>query len=143
MKKSYVMIAIILIVLSTSCAFAHASDSHSVASPRYSYIMDIFPVFVINSGGNSAITINVSPIDMNTVDRATATVTIRNLDTGASVVTWRDQPFSVWQLEQMFNLNLAYRLPVRGTYMMEATISLYDGSILRERVNVTSNAASF
>lgn len=143
MKKSYVIIAIILVMLSTSSAFAYASGYNGESSPRYSYIMDIATVLLINNEGSSTTSITVTPRGTDTVDRMTATVTIRNLDTGIAVVTWREQPFSASQFDPTFNLILGYRLPSRGTYIMEASISLYDGSILRERVSVTSNVASF
>ena len=143
MKKGYVIIAIILIVLSTSSVFANASSYNIEGNPRYAYIMSMDTVLVINGDRNSAASIIVYPRDINTVDRITATVTIRNLDTGNAVATWRDKPFSASQINQTFNLNLGYRLSTRGTYIMEASISLYDGSILRESVNITSNIASF
>lgn len=143
MKKSYFIIAVILIVLSMSSTFAYATDYYDEVSPRYSYIMSIVPVLVIDDDGNSAASIHVSPSDMDAVDRVTATVTIRNLNTGNAVATWRDKPFSFSQLAAMYMLDLEYRLSTPGRYMLEASISLYDGSILRERVNVTSNVVSF
>ena len=143
MKKSHVIIAVILIALSTSGAFAQTSDYYGEVSPRYSYIMDITPVLVIDNEGNSAATIDVYPIDLNTVDRVTATVTLRNIDNGRPVATWRDMPLVIEPLYTMYNLDLTYRLPIQGTYIMEATISLYHGNTLRERVSVTSNIASF
>ena len=51
MKKSHVIIAVILIALSTSSVFAQTSDYYGEVSPRYSYIMDITTVLVIDNEG--------------------------------------------------------------------------------------------
>lgn len=144
MKKICRVLTLILVLtaLMSSAAFAAVKDDATIVSPKYLVTEKIVTSFVIDKDGLSNSIISVQPKSSSTVDNVKATVSIVKDSTGLPVKTWKNVTLDPNGYGRYY-FDESYKIPTKGSYHLEATIKLYDGTTLKETVKCDSLSDSF
>ena len=145
MKKICRVLILILALttLMSSAAFAAVKDDVTTVSPKYLVTEKIVTSFVIDKDGLSNNVIIVQPKTSSTVDNVKATVSIIKDSTGLPAKSWKNVTLNPKNEHQKYYFNETYKIPTKGSYHLEATIKLYDGTTLKETVKCDSFSDSF
>lgn len=145
MKKKIVRLILVLLLttLMSSVAFAEAKNDGTIASPYYLVTEKIITTFLIDEDGLSSNFIVVQSQASSTVDNVKATVSIIKDSTGLPVKTWRNVTLVNPNGYRKYYFDESYKIQTRGSYHLEATIKLYEGSTLKETVKCDSISDTF
>ena len=141
-KCRILILILALTTLMSSAAFAAVKADVTTVSPKYLVTEKIVTSFVIDKDGLSNSIISVQPKSSSTVDNVKATVSIIKDSTGLPVKTWKNVPLDPNGYGRYY-FDESYKIPTKGSYHLEATIKLYDGTTLKETVKCDSFSDSF
>lgn len=113
-----------------------------IVSPNYLVTEKIITTFQIDKDGLSDSRIIVRPKTSSAVDNVKANVSIIKDSTGLPIKTWKNvtlDPNGYGGYRFYEN----YKILTKGSYHLEATIKLYDGTTLKETVKCDSLSDSF
>lgn len=144
MKKICRVLILILVLttLMSSAAFAAVKDDVTIVSPNYAFTDRIATSFMIDGDGLSISAIDVQAKSSLTVDNVKATVSIIKDSTGLPVKTWKNVTLNP-NGSRRYRFDENYKIQTKGSYHLEATIKLYDGTTLKETVKCDSLSDSF
>lgn len=144
MKKICRVLILILALtaLMSSAAFAAVKDDVTTVSPNYLVTDTIITTFLIDKNGLSNNVIIVQPKTSSTVNNVKATVSIIKDSTGLPVKTWKNVTLDPNGYGR-YRFDENYKIPTKGSYHLEATVKLYDGTTLKETVKCDSFSDSF
>ena len=143
--KKICRVLIFILALTTfmsSAAFAAVKDDVTIVSPNYVVTDRIITSFVIDKDGLSNSVIDVRSKSSSAVDNVKAIVSIIKDSTGLPIKTWKNvtlDPNGYGGYRFYEN----YKILTKGSYHLEATIKLYDGTTLKETVKCDSLSDSF
>jgi len=145
MKKIVGAMCIVMLLLMTVTGAATAAVVPGTdISPQYISIFGVYPGFTIDSNGYVEAEVSVR---LKTNDTLTDTVkgTIWLIDdaTGRVVKTWGNVTFTGPTWMNDFAFIGTHQLQARGSYHLEATVFLYDGTTLIESLTVASGSDRF
>lgn len=143
--KTKCRILILILTLTTlmgSAAFAAVKDDVTIVSPNYVVTDRIITSFVIDKDGLSNSVIDVRSKSSSNVDNVKATVSIIKDSTGLPVKTWKNVTLDSNEYRR-YRFDESYKILTKGSYHLEATIKLYDGTTLKETVKCDSLSDSF
>lgn len=136
-------IAIVLVMTVTGTALAAVVPGNDIL-PQYISISSMMPDIEIDNNGNVAAGVSVLIKANDTlVDTVKGTLWLIDDATGRVVKTWGNVVFNGPSWANEYKFIGTHQLQTRGSYHVEATVFLYDGTALIESLNVVSRSDSY